>query len=110
MGVIAVVVLIELWLLAVKQSKGLPISRDLLRTGLTALLMVALWRGNRWALWLSTILFGAAGAFSIFVAVAESIVLPLLILGVAYLVAAGSLLFVPAVEDFLKYQRERVKP
>jgi hypothetical protein len=94
----------ELYIIALRlKGGGIPIE-DVVRLALTAALSYCVWLGMRWAKWLAVFLLTMGG---LILMALGSIFLPLVSgMGVLYIAIAISLGFIPAVKEFLAYQRK----
>jgi hypothetical protein len=84
--------------------------QDIFRFGLECILCVFLYKGHRWAKWITIVLFVLAGIVAgIFIIILpiSPIVFFLLIFGITYLIFAGVLLFSRSVKMFLNRKRVR---
>jgi len=83
--------------------------RGIFRFIFTGLLLFFLYKGHRWAKWLSVALFGLGGLASL-VSLVSSFNLILLIMGSVYAFFCISLIVSGSVNNFLRYQRGVVTP
>jgi len=105
-AIFATTVLIDLAVTALDWSLGKPIVVSLGRLALTLLLFAFVWLGMRWAQWTYVLLFAAAGGLAI--GSGARMGAPLLVcMGLAYFAMAGCLAWLPAVQEFLRAQRQR---
>jgi hypothetical protein len=101
---IAIVVLAVLEMIS-QVLGGIDLVTLIFRGGLTALLLVFLWLGHRWARWVIVTLCGLAAILVVVIALGKT--LPLfLALSVPYLVIVA-LLLMPGVKEFQTYQRAK---
>ncbi|MBD2122527.1 hypothetical protein [Trichocoleus sp. FACHB-262] len=94
----------ELYILTLRlNSGGIPIE-DVVRLALTAALSYCVWLGMRWAKWLAVFLLTMGGL----ILIALGAISPPLVsgMGILYIALAISLGFIPAVKEFLAYQRK----
>jgi hypothetical protein len=83
-----------------------PIIAATIRSTLTVVLFVAIWKGHSWARWLMVTLCSIGLVFGIFAAVATPHPLTIAI-AVQFLITVSLLTFPPGVRRFQTDQRER---
>jgi hypothetical protein len=94
----------EFYILTLRlNSDGIPIE-DVVRLALTAALSYCIWQGMRWAKWLAVFLLTMGGLIFIALGAISSPIVSGM--GVLYIAIAISLGFMPAVKEFLAYQRK----